>query len=965
MVNEGDVVGGFRIESVKDLSEKKGVGISARHEQTGLEVFHFLTDDRENFFGFVVSTPPEDDCGIPHILEHSILSASSDLPMKDAFFSMEKRSAATFMNAMTYPDATVFPAASAVPEDYYNLLEYYGGCVFFPLLREETFKTEGVRPERSASGAFVFNGIVYNEMKGVYSQFDAAVERSVVSSLFPDCAYRFEYGGDPNEIPSLSYEAFLDFYRRRYVPQNIKLFLYGSLPTEEQLAFLDEKILSRVTVSGERAPLPNQTRWKRPRSFSVEAPPGEEGAVVAFSWLWDEAVSPEACIEAELLSACLCGHQGTPLYRKLSESGLGSDLSPYMGGGSELRYLFFTCGLRGVKTRRINAAFDFIRSAVDEIAREGIASDVVDGVLDSYEFSMKEIKSGVPLGLRYLERMMFTWMRGGDPCEWFQIEGVFRELRRRFSDPSFIRSRLKTLLTDNSHRADIVVASSSVYFESWTRAAEKAAADLMNTRFSDPGAVERDEKAFNEYRNAPENEEALNRFPPLTRRNVRAPLLKIPYRRDEVGGCPILTTETETNGIVYLDLYFRLDQAESGLLPFFNQFSKLLLSAGQKHRSYDEAAREMTKIFGSFSSYIEIGSEPRSDKPHLFLVIRTRFLEEKAEAAVDSLIRVLCETVFTDLKRIRTVLTESKNDMAADLTQNGSLFAASYARSFLSAEAAAGDLVDGVRQYRFLSDVLKSRRRLRRFAARMTALLPEICSRRRVIYGLAGSRRAIAQTAAELTRLTEALSDALPPEVSVFDLAVSPPPQGIQGAAIASDVAFNAFVQKTGSFDFLRLARRRLLTDLMKNRLLDEVRVKSGAYGAAAFLNGRFLQMTSYRDPRVASTFEAFENTRKTFAENPPSSTELEHHIVQSLAINLKPVRPSARLSRVMLQELLAIDDDYRERLLVETANVTPEDVLDEARRLYNAEFPQVKASLAGKRMLKAIKARIDRSLSV
>ena len=372
----------------------------------------------------------------------------------------------------------------------------------------------------------------------------------------------------------------------------------------------------------------------------------------------------------------------------------------------------------------------------------------------------------------------------------------------------------------------------------------------------------------------------------------------------------------------------------------------------------------MTKIFGSFSSYIEIGSEPRSDKPHLFLVIRTRFLEEKAEAAVDSLIRVLCETVFTDLKRIRTVLIESKNDMAADLTQNGSLFAASYARSFLSAEAAAGDLVDGVRQYRFLSDVLKSRRRLRRFAARMTALLPEICSRRRVIYGLAGSRRAIAQTAAELTRLTEALSDALPPEVSVFDLAVSPPPQGIQGAAIASDVAFNAFVQKTDSFDFLRLARRRLLTDLMKNRLLDEVRVKSGAYGAAAFLSGRFL-LTSYRDPRVASTFEAFENTRKTFAENPPSSTELEHHIVQSLAINLKPVRPSARLSRVMLQELLAIDDDYRERLLVETADVTPEEVLDEARRLYNAGFPQVKASLAGKRMLKAVKARIDRSLSV
>ena len=227
MISEGGVVGGFRIGSVEDLPEKRGVGISARHERTGLEVFHFLTDDRENFFGFVVSTPPEDDCGIPHILEHSILSASANLPMKDAFFSMEKRSAATFMNAMTYPDVTVFPAASAVPEDYFNLLEYYGDCVFFPLLREETFKTEGVRLERSG-GVPVFNGIVYNEMKGVYSQFDATVERSVVSSLFPDCAYRFEYGGDPNEIPSLalivSNTAVIRMKFRRYLMRRFSIF---------------------------------------------------------------------------------------------------------------------------------------------------------------------------------------------------------------------------------------------------------------------------------------------------------------------------------------------------------------------------------------------------------------------------------------------------------------------------------------------------------------------------------------------------------------------------------------------------------------------------------------------------------------------------------------------------------------------------------------------------------------------
>lgn len=962
MVKPGDKIGGFRIDAVENLPERHGVGITARHERTGFEVFHFLTDDKENFFGFVVSTPPEDDCGIPHILEHSVLSGSQTLPMKDAFFSMDKRSVATFMNAMTYPDVTLYPAASVVPVDYYNLLEYYGDSVFFPLLSENTFKTEGVRLEKDASGKPVFNGIVYNEMKGVYSQFDAAAEQAAVALLFPDNGYRFEYGGDPNAVPSLSYGRFLDFYRRHYVPQNVKLFLCGSLPTEEQLLFLEEKLLSRITVSGSRAVMPLQTRWERPRAFTVGAPPGEEGVTVAVSWLWDEAATAEACIEAELLSSCLCGHQGTPLYRKLIDCGYGTDLAPYMGGSSELRQLFFSCGLRGVKKRQAAAALEAVKKAVAEIAEEGIAAGVIDGILDSYEFSMREIKGGVPLGLRYAERMMFTWIRGGSPCEWFRTGTLFSEIRHRFRNPDYIKQLLRRLLTENPHRAEMTVVSSADYFKKWTRSADAAAASLTKSVYAEPGSLDRAIESFRTFQNEAENEAVLDRLPAVTRQDVEAPLSVIDFRVDDTDAFPVLETEDRTNGIVYLDLYFDSDTLPPDDLPVVNSFAKLLLSAGQKNRSYDEVAREMTSVFGHISSFIEIGSEMRSRKPHLNLVIRTRFLAEKTDAAVESLRRMLSETVFTDRKRIRDALTESKNDMAADFTQSGTLYAAGLARSFLSTADAAAEAVDGFVQYRFLETVLKRSGGVARLARRFEALYPQICSKNRVLYALSCEREARERIRAALPRLHEVLADTVSAEESsVFAL----PPQPfdlkkIYGVALPSDVAFNAWARKTDPFDSPHHSRQRVMAELLKTRVLDEVRVRSGAYGASASLKNDCFQMTSYRDPQLSSTFETFETVLKRFAENPPTEAEAENQIIRLLSDNLKPERPSGRLLKAVLRYLYGLDDGLRQKIFDETANVTVADVVREARRLIDSPEPAVRVSLAGRKALKKAKAAVS-----
>lgn len=961
MVKKGERIGGFYIEAVEELPQRNGVGITARHERTGLEVFHFLTDDKENFFGFAVSTPPQDDSGVSHILEHCVLAGSQTVAMKDAFFAMDKRSVATFMNAMTYPDLTLYPAASVVPLDYYNLLEYYGDCVFFPLLTENTFKTEGIRLERDENGAPVFNGIVYNEMKGVYSQFEAAAEQAAISLLFPDNGYRFEYGGDPNAIPSLSYEAFLDFYRRCYVPQNVKLFLCGSLPTEDQLQFLEEKLLSRIAVSGNRSVMPLQTRWQQSRAFAVEAPAGEEGATVAVSWLWDEADSAQACIEAELLSSCLCGHQGTPLYQKLIHCGYGADLAPYMGGGSELRQLFFTCGLRGVEKTDVEAARRAILKAVEEIAEEGIASEVIDGILDSYEFSLREIKGGVPLGLRYMERMMFTWVRGGDPYEWFRSDELFVRIRKRFSDPEWIKNVLRRLLTQNSHRADITVSSSDDYFQKWSRSAAEAASHLMRTRFAQPETLTAAIERFLSFQNEPENEEALNRFPSLTRQDVEAPLATVDFQIEMLDSCRLLLTENRTNGIVYLDFYFCADGLEPEDLPVINAFSKLLLSAGQKNRSYDEVAREATAVFGHISSFTEIGNEVRSLQPHLYVIVRSCFLEEKIDEAISSLKKMFSQTVFSDRKRIREALTESKNDLFADFTQSGTHYAATVARSFLFAADAAVDTVDGLAQYRFLSRILKTKGGIDRFSRHLEALYSKICSKNQVFYALSGEKEGLAKVKSRLPEIHAVLSEvSLSKETRVFDQSLAEVPKDLLGVALPSDVAFNAWVKKADEIESPHYCPQRILAEILKTRLLDEIRVRSGAYGASAALKGGCLQMTSYRDPQLLPTFEVFHSALQQLAQNPPSVAETENQIIRFLADNLKPLRPSGKLLKATLHFLYGMDDSLRERIFKQTAAVTAESICEEAKRLSASDEQEVGVSLAGKKALKKAKVALS-----
>lgn len=952
-MKKGDLVGGFIVTAVDDLPQI-GVGITLIHQRTGFEVYHLLNDDAENFFGFIVSTPPEGDEGIPHILEHCLLSGSQKFPMKDAFFSVEKRSLATFLNAMTFPDMTAFPASSLVKEDYFRLLEFYGDSIFFPLLTENTFKTEGIRLEVSKNGEIGFNGIVYNEMKGVYSQFDSTAEQVAYTALFPDTCYRFEYGGDPNAIPFLTYQRFLDYYQRHYVPQNMKLFLCGSIPTEEQLKFFEERILSRVQVSGEFYKSSLQNQWKEPRRFSYDAPEGEEGATVIHSWLWNEALTPEDCMEAKILSACLCAHQGTPLYRELSESGFGSDLAPFMGGNSELRQLFFTCGIRGVKKNKIKKASQFILSVVEKLGEEGIPTDVIEGILDSLEFSMREMKDKGPTGLRYFERVLFTWMRGCSPSRWFDYAGLFETLRKRFNDPNAVKELLRQRLIENPHRADITVTSSPQYHQRWQVSAKNGAQKLLQERFTTPESLKQEMEAFKAYQNEPENELPMERFSTLSRDAVKAPFPSISYQLGKIQEATLVESEGNTNGIVYLDLFFNLDRMSQKYLFAINTFSRLLLSSGQENTPYDEVARDLVKTFGGISSSVAINKDALTLEPHLNLVIRTRFLESKLEKAMSAISNILTKTTFNDKKRIRTVLTEFLNDLFADFSQNGNAFAGSYARSYFSTATMLSEHLDGFIQYRWLKDVLKKRRSFNALIEQWKEIRRTLLTQKNILYGVCCQSESLEKIKKGLNEIHVKLpANFIEDEKRVYDLTLPPLPKEKRVAIIIpSDVSYNVWVKKVDSFFSPHHAPQKMLVKLIKTRILDEVRVKSGAYGAQAYLASDIIQMSSYRDPKIQETFNAFQEVLRRCSEEQITTEELEHHIVRLLSKSLKPLRPARQLLKAVSAHLFHLDNAYRERIQQELVAVTVQQIQEEAKRILNSNEEELKVTLTGKKLI-------------
>lgn len=965
-LKKGDLIHGFEVLDVRDLDELEATGIYLRHGRSGAELFHILNDDDENLFAFAFATPPTDSTGVAHILEHSVLSGSRNHPLKDAFLVLAQGSLQTFLNALTFPDKTLYPASSTNETDYFNLMEVYADAVFRPLLSRYTFLQEGHRLEFGPDGTPSRVGIVYNEMKGNYSSMDSIAGDAAFRSVLEGTPYQYDSGGDPLEIPKLRWEDLVSFHERYYAPSNCRIFLAGNVATEKQLAFLDERFLSSFERHEPAPPAPMAPRWSAPRQIVVPYPAAAGAAsTVMVSWLCSDATDPDEALALAALSDLLLGHDGAPLARALVESGLGEDLAPASGAELELRESVFVAGLRGVASADGPKVESLILSVLSRLAKEGIPAQDLDATLRGMEFSNREIRrAGGPFSLVWMRRSLRGWLHGKAPWETLLFEPPFAALKERLArEPRYMESLIERYFLDNPHRALVSVVPAESLAASWA-AEESRSAAAEAEALGDAGRAEarRAAEELARIQAAPDAPESLATIPHLSRSDLEAKVDVVPRSLDAVGGVPVVSHELFTNGVSYLDWAFPVDLLDPDDYPYLPLLARSITSTGLPGMDYGEVSLQLSRLAGGFSAYLQSGAAAPGAKGkgafdllgREWLVFRLRALDDSLEEAVPLAARLVYEADLGDLRRMGDLVAEMKNDYASALAPSGHSFATGRAGRRWCRSRTVDEIWSGITQLRFAQDL--SRRKLAEVVARLESIRTRIISSG-VIVHRAGGSGALARCGGLTERLfarygAPASRPSASPDGSAFFSLLD---GGVAGSEAFSSpslqVGFGALAiagDPYGSRE--QAADLALAHHLSTGPLMESIRMKGGAYGAFAYgdVTEELFLMATYRDPAPTRSLGACVEALRNAAGRPLDGDDLEKTIVGAYSKETRPRAPSDRAFADFLRTLYGIDDETRRSRLSYLLDLTGREIAAAAGRLAAASEDAVRAVLSG-----------------
>lgn len=957
----GEVIEGFKIEAIELLDEYQAVGVSALHLKSGLQLFHFVNEDPENFFAFSFRTLPSDNTGVAHIIEHSILSGSKKYPLKDPFQAFLKGSVHTFMNAMTYPDKTVYPAASVLEKDYFNLMGLYGDAVFHPLLTREIFEQEAYRIEKDKEGSFVPKGIVFNEMQGSYGDKERVMYELAYETILPDTPYRYDSGGVPSSILDLDYASFLQFYEENYLPDRCKLFLYGNIATRKQLALLDQEILAgficeEATNQTLKAPL--QSPWEHPKSFEFFAPADEndDGLSMALvNWMIGEVSTPREALSFELLSAVLLSHEGSPLYRELIDSGLGEDLSPLSGMDTDIRQGIFSCGLRGMKKSACKKLGSAIFAILKKIVKEGISKENIEGTLRQFEFRFREIRGGIPNGLRMLDRSLNGWLNGESPTLFLKIDEVLKELRSEIeSNVHFFEDLIQKLLIDNPHWTLLVVSPSEKESKRLSVELDRAVLDcIQRERILDPNFPDSRVDSFYEYQNRPDTEEALASIPLLSRDEVCVDVESLPLTVKE----NLYFYECYTNQISYFSVIadvLDFSDEEIFLLPVL---MRMMVSSSIPDFSVEEVANELSLLTGGLFSSAEMGSRVDGEcgaGQVAKILFRVKALNERFDEGVSFVFRLLKESRMDDLKKLRDLLKEFYHDYKSSIATESVSYGILQARSSLSKTYYRDEAMQGLSQWALLDSWSHfSNSQLRGLAGVLDGLRRKLLQRGRISFSGTGDETML-PIHEKMTDLfmdslgmdVVSLKDSFSVDPSLFDNLRRQPwfscdfkENQLYFYQLPAGNANNVLVLPAVDGNHPLAKSMMVLSSLMNSDFLwNQVRMQGGAYGASAGANtaeGVFT-FCSYRDPSVQKTMEVFRSSLVFYGETQVGQDVIDMAVITLVGKELRPKVPGTRGMVAYRRYLYGLTDELRQRNRKELLEVTGEGVQQAALWLLN-----------------------------
>ena len=935
---------GFKIISKTALDEMQAEGIFARHCATGLEVYHIHNDDNENLFAFAFMTAPENGSGVAHILEHSVLCGSKNYPLKDPFLILSKQSVKTFLNAMTFPDKTVYPASSILEKDYFNLMSVYGDAVFFPLLKRETFEQEGHRLELDESGKPYFSGVVLNEMRGAYADFDSGVDRELRYSLLQNTVYAHDSGGFPPDIAKLSYEDFCAFHKKYYHPVNCKVFLYGNIEIEKQLAFLQEHFL-KFFEPAERPPLiPAITPYPAPRVYSAAAPAGEgknpDKLTVTMNWLLPESADIDRLMDCMFLEEVLLGHDGAPLQKKLLDCPFAEDVYPYNGGQADLKNICFTLGLADIDKSAEHRFEAFILSGLEEIARDGFEPQLIETALNSLDFCNREIiRSGGPFSLVLMRRALRGWIHGFAPETSLRYIPAFQRLKQRISENlRYTQNLIRTLLLDNPHRTTVSVHPDPRFCEKIdeTLAQEaQQAADALSPAERKTLTADRKKSDADTELNSEADSGMQNLIPHISKEELPPLEPPIPEYIEYAGKVPVIAHEQPTNGITYLDFAIPADSLSAEDYTYLTLYTAALSSMGTKTQTWDSVAAEFAYLTGGFSVVtFSAGKHRTAEAPVFFdnalraedvvdrdwILIRAKMLPEYIEPAVNRIFSYLNGISFADEKRLKDIFIQLKNDLDPLPSYSGHTLASLYAASAYSGSKRAENLWTGVPQLRFLRGQYTA---LEQKPAAIGGLVRKL----EVIHGKlmrSGLIVKVCGTAADVSSIKKALFPHLQqfgfPHRSTGGFRAEPFERSAALSAFPSAVQVGFAAQLVPAvFDENEYGASIVYAQWLETGALWEtIRVKGGAYGVSAYPDSAtaLFTLTTYRDPTPLKSLAVIRDCIEKSITAPLTDSEMEALITGTYSIALQPRTPAQRSSAAFSRLLNGITHQTRMRII-------------------------------------------------
>lgn len=920
----------FQLVRDETIAEINSQALLYRHKKTGAEVLSLVNADENKVFGITFKTPPEDSTGIAHILEHSVLCGSRKYPVKKPFVELLKGSMHTFLNAMTYPDKTAYPVASQNLKDFYNLVDVYLDAVLFPLISEETFEQEGWHYELdSLDGPLVYKGVVFNEMKGVYSSPDSVMHTLSQTALYPDTTYGKSSGGDPKVIPELTYAQFKRFHETYYHPSNARVVFSGDDAPEQRLAILDA-YFSQFEPIAVDAEVALQPRWNAPRQVSgtyagTIDPEKRRDGMVSVNWMLDPPEDREEMLSHGLLSYLLAGNSAAPLRKRLTESGLGEGM---IGGGigTYLRQPMGGFGLKGIDPADAEKVEKLVLETLEEIAESGFSAEQREAALNTFEFNLREQNTGgTPRGMTYMFTALGQWLHGGDPLAPLQFEDALASLKQKAGQGHFSRE-IRRLFLDNPHR---LTARLEADPEQGAREAQAEAERLAQVRAGlDATALEtvlERTKRLTALQEAADRPEDLAKIPTLTLADLDREIRTVPTEETEIAGVRALYHDLPTLGILYLDLGFDLHVIDKAELPYLPLFGRALLQTGTGSEDFVSLTQRIGRTTGGVAQHKALATRQDGAGTAAWFFLSGKSVPDKFGDMLDIMGDVLLDAQLDNKQRFRQMALEEKAGFEARLVPAGNAIVDTRLKSGLTEAGWIAEQMGGVSYLQFLKGLIRQiDTDWDGVAATLKRMRDKLFRRGRMIINLTADASLRDAAQSELTRFVPALPDGSAGDAD-WGRDAAPRNEGLVIPAQVNYVGKGANLKALGIE--LSAASAVVLRHLNTTYLWDKVRVQGGAYGGSSrfdLTSGNFAFL-SYRDPNLLKTLDAYDGAAGALKAG-IGEQDLVRSVIGVVGDLDRPEFPDAKGYSAMWRILNGTTDALRQQRRDEILGTSPKD---------------------------------------